>query len=1561
VAGPNPLSSLVPAAQQPQAGTPPLGQASSIVPAAQFPGVAGSGSAAGAGSQYTLQNLGQPGGQQAGNIAPLPQLLPYQGLQPYYQALGQQPQLVVPQYDDPTLAAIQQRLAAVQQAQPVLNGTAVAHPSSVLAKQQAPMSPLQIVGAAGQALWQQEVVKPFQDYIDTWQRNPLQALAETALGVGMIAGIVGLEAITGGAATPVIFGAFAALAAPSVIQAVAQEVQDPTDAHLVQAIVSTGAGVLSVGSPVRAFKGVQTARSLLNVAMTARRDITTADEAAGLILGGRAAAGELRTGVPLQRQMEVLSLDPEVARAQLEARGANLEGGAAKGYVEAAQTQAVLRERLQNARDAGDVDAAQNLLSEIRDHAKNVLAPSLLASSHEHLMIPSTPYSHVPLGPIEGVAPELQASLDEGEGAIRGLLRELHNGNALQGLHEPATRIESVMEQGALDRAAGTAWDMGNRVLTRVEQMARDAGFEGLNDSRVENVLQSLEEPEKWKALGPEEQAFAQKLRRISDMMTTGEMRFGTISHPLLGRVAHYIRGVAGEAEAEPVDAFSSWWRNPTGSKSRYWRMAVDGETGDVQFLPRTRAGIIAKFKTQTEFYEATHEHRQLYFANRDEINTARRRFGQLEGVRGLGHGDPAVVADARRRIDEMLVDLHGRLGHLAPELVTMELKQLRKIRRAMPATQELVTGGEAVRQMIARHMHRMHQAVIGEGLRSHADLNMERLRGIFGETPIKSWGAAMALPSFASRHDLPDILPETLFLGQSKNAGTVEENAQRLGYFLAHPAIGTPKDLHYRPALYARGELANKIKQAEAASSAAEVQHGILGALYNLNNLSKRFIMYSPMFHFLNVAGRAIGFVLNDPAVAGSAFKAVGELRQDSEAYYALLEEAGQAGMVHANKWNVSHHLQKLQREEDGQHGFPGAMRNFGRAIDDMHAEWAERGLWNAVDKLQLAAYLYGKTRFAERGVNAVEARRLAAQYANMLGGMTNPLYMSRLWRHIKSQLFFAPSYWATFLHSMESMVPGASRLSNFMAKAGGGRFVRLSAVPLKAIDYRSRRELVRSQRSWMLTYLATSFMSMDLMNVMFSGHHLWENEQGRMMDIDVTNAFGTSPVDAQHPEPKRAYITSMPFFRQGVDVANAIGLGHDMGFAHTFSDPTWRQMDLYHKSEVAMGALVDGLREEAAGKTGNILQTGYGLATGRSFTSDIGQGVEQQIDRPEALLSLVPNGYQIQRLIKQYQQDAGQSTGQLPGALSFAKDVALGSLLNATGLPSMYHMGVETPPIDDSKFKNWQTQRKALQDQLLSFSKAVFNAGMTPQEYARHKHDAMQRMSQLNLDTWGDNSPGASLSAAYAQLSKQFGLDNHTLTDQQWFELYDAFLPAWEQMLQSASPSTRAAWWEHSTQQWTDADYLEWEAQQLKQALMASVDGQNGAYIRAFQNQLYQLKPTMTAAEFTAAEEADPYYSAYRTLLQNAGMTSPLGAFVSAFSSPFSQTVVLPPGFAPEDAQALAEHTGQTVVRGEEAQVLAQQARQLAGSQGVAEAGGRAEGTPEIQQAVAAAAAGE
>lgn len=1601
------LNQTIATPQQPTAQQTPLAQASSTLPASQFPSAAVPGLAGqGAPSAPTqTPGLGSSGsGLALGSLGDLPQIQPYTSSLPYLAALEQQPQLTIPNLGDPVLASIQQKLLAQQQSNPLLNGSQQAQPTSRLAQAQSAMSPLELIQSAGQGIWTQEIAKPIQDYIHTWQTNPGQAFLETLGGVAVTAGLVGLEAVTGGAATPFIFAGLAALQAPNLINAYSQEILHPSDANLVQAMVSTGAGVLAVGSPIRAFKGLKTTRNLLESQIQARKDLSAPGDVADLLIRNR-ASGEgvkgLQTGASLVQlgTLDVNNID--ALTQQLSAEKLDPKSSAA-AMLRHGEAIAKLQEDIKSAHEIGDSEAAMKAVGELKDYASNEMRDDFLHTAYKYVYLPTSPHVHVPVGPIEGVEAGLQKDLNGRTNAIFGLLRRMHSGIGLQTVSDMAHQdIASIKEAEGYDQAAGTPFDSTNRIMTHLLEMQKAAGI-GSDDHELIN--QALEEPDKWKSLTSGQQAYAQKLRDVSDYMTVGDLRYGTISQPLQGTMHRYFTGVATtfapgdvvksiegelsdlrkgagvskEDHASVLESLgrpeewkkltpelraygeklrlkvqqaqekaakqvytTSWLDRPVGVRSDLFKAAVNDETGAVKYRTKTRAEIVKDQKEQSDFYERTHDHRQKYNSHKFQLQTWNRSLGQLKR-----HGNDAGIVALESEV-------RSWLGKTGVELLHMTQSELNKILNAAPQTEELVTGFESVRRAITNHVFRVQRAAFGEALQVHSNMAVERLKKIFGDTPVSHWGAQMALPAFKDASEFPDVLPETVFHG----AKNVEEAAQRLGYFKVHPATGSPDELNYRPALYARDKIANEIASASEKMTSSEMQSGLINALYKVSAGSKRYIMYNPVYHFLNVAGRAMAFLGSDPALAGTAMRGVFDLHKDPAAYHDLLEEASMSGLVPATQWNVAEHLRVSQREEDGQHSFFGAVRNFGRALDNVHRDTAERGLWSAVDQLQLAGYVYSKQRFLNKGIAEFEARRLASTYANNLGGMVNPLYMSRLWRHMKGLVFFAPSYWSTFLHSIQSVIPGNARLSQAMANIAGGKMVGLTTTPLRTMDYRHRIELARAQRDWMITYLATTAVTMDMFNVMFSGHHLWDNEQGHQWNIDVTNASGTQT--SPSGEVKRAYISGIPFFRQGVDVGNAIGLGHDWGFGHVFGDKTWQQQDILHKTELAAGALLDGVRRTGSTKLGSLAQTGANVAVGQDVTSFLGSGTQVKVDRPQALLSLLPNGYQLQRLYKTYQQANQQykpGTAEYQQAQKQWQQTGQQMLPNAIfyllGLPSVYHMGVERPPVDDSKFENWVSTRDAIHARLTQYSDEVFQGKLSPLEYARHKHEEQIKENQLNADTWGKNSPGASLASSYQQLATQFGLDNSGLSTQDWFERYDAFLPAWNQLLQSASPSTRAAWWEHSTMQWTDADYLEWEAKQLRDSLAASIDHQGGNYIRAVQNQLFRLKPTLTVAEYKQMQQSDPYYLAYTTLLKEMGKTSALGAFVSAFSSPYSQTYVPPAGLTPDQGQQLAQHTGQVVIRPETAQQLATQAKKIAHQSGVAQAGGQPEQSPDFQQ---------
>jgi hypothetical protein len=755
-------------------------------------------------------------------------------------------------------------------------------------------------------------------------------------------------------------------------------------------------------------------------------------------------------------------------------------------------------------------------------------------------------------------------------------------------------------------------------------------------------------------------------------------------------------------------------------------------------------------------------------------------------------------------------------------------------------------------------------------------------------------------------------------------------------------------------------------------------------GALYKTLHVSKRFIMATPFWHAMNVGGRAIAFVLDDPVGASTALKTVwgkGEFLLDPEERATLEARASQAGLLHANKFEVTNQQHRALKNQDGQSTWPTALRTLGGPVSHVYQDMLEGGFWKMVDDFQLAAFQLGehKMRLSLPNEPEAEVSRLAAEYANNLAGMVNPLYMNKVYRQARNMIWFAPSYWATYARTLVSL-PFSDRMSNFLAKYKGGDFVRFGAVPLKAVSQTGRRELARMQRSWLLTYLATSVAGADMMNVMLGGRHIWENDPGHQFDINVDHFAEWSknlpgvgglspggPITMPGGAVRHTYISSVPFFRQGADVMDALGLGHDWGLAHNFGDATWQQANAIQKTLMLGGSLLDGVRQQASNKLSGIPQAAYGMVTGEDLSARLGQGVQRKIQGPagnlEALLALVPGGLTLERyfgheatLSAKYPVGSPEYlAAQQEAAASAAQSIPAALIQQFTGFPSMYHVGPEQPPVDDSKMKSWYDQRNQLHDALSSASKQMFMGQVTPLGYERKRQQLLDRLIQLDSDTFGDSSAAAPLANARANLASQLGLDNLGLSDSEWYARYQNFQSGWDQILQTASPASRAAWWETEHSQWTDADYLVWEARELKNSVASAVDGQGGAHIRAYENQVASLQALpLTQAERTKIEQADPYYYAYRQIITAMSRSSALGAFINAFTSPYSETYIMPQGLTPDEQQqlqALAPGTA-SLITPETAAALAAQAKALAGQPDVATSGGEAAASPEFQK---------
>lgn len=1490
----------------------------------------------------------------------------------YLGPLQQQPTPAPLQLDDPTLQAIANQLSALQETHPVINGATPPSTDSVIARQTSHLSAGQVATEVGKETWQQMVMQPLQDFIHTWQTDPKAGLMETLGGAALVGGLIGLEALTGGAATPFIFAASAALIAPSLIQSWGDELHNPTDANLVKALVATSTGLLTVGVPLKWAKGLQLSRQSLAFALRAKKDMTAVEETIPEILSGNAANRRfIDPKTPIENQLHTLPDDAEKARQMLLEDGVNIKD---RKVGDLLKRLGALNGLQKAYRATTDPKKKAELKAQIMKYAKEDVLPLQKSVAAHYLYLPQSKFSHIPLGPTEKtaeLAKDIQLAMAKAGGEIIGYIEQIGFGHP--GLTSDQLSGASIVEQAGRDMQAGGSSYYIGQMQRAHEDIVKKLG---LDDEQIKKVEIGMEDPKKWNDLTGRQQLYGQFRSQMHNAMTLAELRNGTIPLALAGYVPRMFAGVEDVKHTNGVRSLLDSLRGAMISRSRVWDASFDAMSGDISYTERTRQQILDAEDLAGSVYKAQQPLRDYYATNATEIDKLRNQVGRAtywyNRFKREGNDKKAAEQFAKR---ELMYTEAALKGQKHADLVRMTGDQLDRLKKIAPLGRKLVTGTDLFNASTASYVYRMEEAALRAAAETHANLAISDLQKLFLKMPLAKYGISIQSPEFRASHVLPDFLPESAFRGGAEAAR---------GYKQVFRAIGRPGDLHYRPGLYARDELADELHGLmQGASSGAEAYAGLFGVLYKAVTGSKRVIMATPFWHAMNVTGRAIAFLLDDPVGASTALSTVwgkGEFLLNPEEKAKLLTRFSQAGGVHANRFNVTNHMHRALRNADAQASWPQGLRTmygfFGHAYGDM----LEGGFWKTVNDFQLAAFQLAEHRFKLKLPNEPEAEisRLAAEYANNLGGMVNPLYMNRVYKYMRNFIWFAPSYWATFARALLSF-PFADRISGGLAAFRGGEFVRLSNLPLKAVSEAGRREYTRAMRSWTLTYLATGVVAADMLNVLLGGRHIWENDPGHMFDVNVDNfAEWSKPLNPLSPggpqqtpagATRHTYWSAVPFFRQTADVMNALGLGHDWGLAHQFSDQTWQQANVLQKIMMAAGGIADGARREAANKIGGVPQAVYGAATGEELSARLGTGTQRQLKGPigslSALLNLVPGGMSLERFWSQEASTAQQfpvgspqwQQAQQQAAQGAAQSIPSALVQQFTGLPSMYHMGPEQAPVDDSKMQNWYTERNQLHDALQNASKEVFMGQMQPLAYERKKQQVMDRLIQLDVDTFGNTSPAAPLMKARQELSQQLGLDNLGLSDAEWFARYTQFNNAWDQVLQAASPETRAAWWQTEHSQWTDADYLSWEAKELKKAVAAAVDGQGGHYIQAYENQISQLEALpLTTAERQKIEESDPYYYTYRQVIQSMSRSSALGAFINAFTSPYSETYIMPQGLTPDQQQQMAQAAPGTasLVSPETATQLAAQARALAGSQEVTQAGGDATQSPEFEQTV-------
>jgi hypothetical protein len=1466
-------------------------------------------------------------------------------------------------------------------------------------------------------------------YIHTWQTNPEAAAVETLAGVGLIAATALAPELA-----PVIWTGAALLAAPTILPATVSSLADawhsPNDQTISQALINVGTAAITIGSPVKAFRGVSTARSIAEAQAGMVQRVASPGELARNVMGVSEKAAQSGTLTDVRALVDPTGgveqyhlvpqtldeLEQEIARrsggqAPIDVSGEDVERLRQLMNVHGQMGRRIQRstgDELTQAKGVNSVFEQDDLVPAMRDFSARY--GYVLAKENRMPRMTADQVAQVPTG--------VKAAIDRRMRGILGIIHGSGEGHGWDGMSDGV--IDSHLAGNLSEAMArGSAGGGLEHAGLEVERLFREAGRRaGVDESKLEDIYRAIEgdpdhaDPEHhWGGLDPTHQYLAEWMHTAFGTMTNYAYKHGHIELPLQ-RYVPRIRERPPVERGEDVPARTSdeFLKRPGGVESRSWiaddwgranemtaeEFHSDPDTGLRPISDRLRQAVMTRgaFADRESGRQAAFQAAQPLrdFIRNPQLNTLlkqrRREYGQLtkdllpntqrkldestdrhqslQGqvdrlnaqvaaldkqagtVKGRHGQQPARAQVAQQRqvaIDNLRKqtraldslrkrreDWQAKLGDYqrraqgfvdrfaqetgsehAADLLKMGGDELRKLSTMPVSGRKLLSGAKLFEVQAGRFLRQMNQTRYREAWGSIAQTRNDALIGrAYGADRPMSVAEINALDGDQRPVAVTDDLPPG------------DPGRQMLeGYDRVMPELGQPGQVNYQPAIYARGDVAGKYKAwAQRARSASELHTAFARSVYGISvGLPKRLIMGSPAWHGKNVMGRYVTMLLDHPAVAGHAmFHVLKDRMTSPEKYYQTMMDYWMDGGVPANKHNVHEQVNFLEQQATGQRGFNWALRTAGLGpLGHGHAKLAEGWFWKTVNDVGAAAYLLQKQRMMARpGISEGVAGMMAAEYANNIAGMVNPLYMSKLWKQGRQMALFAPNWWTTFTRMAAQAVPGSARISEWLSKHPSMRA--LDPVKMHSLDIRQRKELVRMHRSYFLTYMAAGMTAHDLMNVVLSGHHSWENNKGHEWDIQVGDqwippAQRQAPGDPEVEAVKHAYMPGDPLFAQMADTMNVVGLGHDWGFFHQMTGDGFKQADARHKVGLLATALGTGLRTRGAGKVGMPVQEALG-ALGIDSYNLLRDGEVKHIPQVEALAGLLPAGFQAQvamddqrkletrlritgdpRSLQQLQ--ALQSEGSVGGVP--LKPVK-GALLNQfTGLPSLYYTGDEAAQgyhfLSETETAKYLQSRQDILTRKRTLSEQLFGGQLSPYDWVSQDQIQKSRYVQLLSDTFGQSSTQGQMWVAYDALNKKYKLDDPNMSQQQKYDMLAQRDADWQSQLDSFSPQAKAVWWDAHTSMWTDADYLYEQTRQVKDSIASSIDGEGGAHIRQAQRALSSQGLPLTAKAVDEMRQQDPYLWAYYGVLKQLGRSSLLGAVTSAFHNPFAQFAVIPP----------------------------------------------------------------
>ena len=1036
-------------------------------------------------------------------------------------------------------------------------------------------------GAIAKGIWDNTL----GGYIHLWQTNPEAAAAETLVGAGAMA----LTAVAPELALP-IWAGFALMSAPHVLPqtltSLADAWQDPNDVTVTKALINVGTAMITIGSPIKAFRGIGATRSILNDSARALHTADGPQQVADQVMAISKKAAQ--PGEPVKdvrdlidptlgmRQYEVIPQFTDALEAEIAGRSEgqapiNVSDEVVERLRQLYQVHGQLQRRVQEAEVAPGAgmanfgDAVANALPDAKreldafEHDDLIPAQKEFAHRYGYTLASEPAMPRMEISEINQVPAIARARADGAFRQIWGVAHGAGNGHGWDGVSDGVVHTDyaaNVAEAMARGQAGG---GLEHAEAVMQSQLLTAGRSLGVSDDRMEAVYRAIEgdatheSPEHyWDALSVNEKYLAQKLSTLFGVMTNYAYKQGHIELPL----SRYVPRILRREGVEYGRSHSAFLRSPGNVESRSWvadDWGLANEMTDFEHHPdeeltlRPLSDRLRQSVKTREQFQGGEDAKAAAFQQTQAYRELLRKgdFGQvLRDVRtAVGQRQKNLIPKAQQRLEAAatrIADLEKQIPHLDGQVrdldrslgflkgkrnaqvqrdtlrkaqqalitqlrpLTRELKQARQqhadltqriagyqrevesagdqlVRAAgdetardllhMPTEElqsiaqgrhvggrKLLTGYHLTNVAFGRFLRQMNQARYREAWQSLArTVNDSTVRKMYGaDAPMSVQELNLMDPDarpIAVPGDLPSGVP----------------GAMLEGYVQVMPAIGRRDALNYQPPIFARADVAGRYKELAArARSSSELKTSFARGVYGVTvGLPKRLIMGSPAWHGKNVFGRYVTLLLDHPTAATSSlYRVLKERFTDPEAYYQTKLDHWLDGGVPANRHNVSFQVNHLEQQMTGQRTFDSAVRSIAGYVPHLHAQLAEGWFWKTVDDIGTAAYLVQKHRIMRKPwASDRVAGMLAAEHANNVAGMINPLYMDKLWKYGRQMAMFAPSWWTSFARLAGQAVPGSARMSAWLSKHP--RLSTLDPVKMHSLDIAQRKELVRMGRS--------------------------------------------------------------------------------------------------------------------------------------------------------------------------------------------------------------------------------------------------------------------------------------------------------------------------------------------------------------------------------------------------------------------------------------------------------------------------------------------------------------